>query len=43
MRVAEAMLKEREVVTREKQQANSEASLEKTNQAEQLLMSRLAQ
>jgi hypothetical protein len=43
MRVAEAMLKEREVVTRERQQANTEKSSEQTNQAEQLLMSRLSQ
>ena len=43
MRIAEAMLKEREVVTRERQQANTEKASEQTNQAEQLLMSRLAQ
>ena len=43
MRIAEAMLKEREVVTRERQQENTEKTSEQTNQAEQLLMSRLAQ
>ena len=43
MRIAEAMLKEREVITRERSQATSEASAEQTNQAEQLLMSRLTQ
>ena len=43
MRIAEAMLKEREVVTKERQQASSEESAQSTNQAEQLLMSRLTQ
>ena len=43
MRVAEAMLKEREVITKERGQATSEATAEQTNQAEQLLMSRLTQ
>ena len=43
MRVAEAMLKEREVITKERSQADSEAKNEQTSQAEQLLMSRLTQ
>jgi hypothetical protein len=43
MRVAETMLKEREVITRERSQADSESKNEQTSQAEQLLMSRLTQ
>jgi hypothetical protein len=43
MRVAETMLKEREVVTRERSQANAESANEKTSEAEQLLMKRLTQ